>query len=81
MIGPLLVLMAGLLGSLVVLLLHWRVPASPFLQWLCLLFLIMSVGGMVLAGLRLRSQLLLDRLGNRQQGRIFLAGLGTCQHP
>jgi two-component system, NarL family, nitrate/nitrite sensor histidine kinase NarX len=58
MVGPLLVLLAGLLGSLVLLLLHWRVPASPLLQWLCLGFLAMSFGGMGLAGLRLRNQLL-----------------------
>ncbi|MEA3274698.1 MAG: histidine kinase, partial [Pseudomonadota bacterium] len=59
MVGPLLALVAGLIGSLALLLLHWQLPDSARLQLLCLGFLLMSLGALVLAGMRLRGQLLI----------------------
>lgn len=56
---PLAVLAAGLVATFVLLLLHSRTPGSEWLQHLSLVFLLMSLAGLVLAGLRLRSQLLL----------------------
>jgi two-component system nitrate/nitrite sensor histidine kinase NarX len=59
MSAPLLVLAAGLVVSFFLVLLHSRAPRSEWLQDLSLVFLVMSLAGLVLAGLRLRSQLLL----------------------
>jgi two-component system nitrate/nitrite sensor histidine kinase NarX len=59
MARPLLVLAIGLLSTFVLLLLHSHTPDSEWLQSLSLAFLLTSLGGLVLAGLRLRSQLLL----------------------
>ena len=56
---PLTVLAAGLVATFVLLLLHSRTPGSEWLQNLSLVFLLMSLGGLILAGLRLRGQLLL----------------------
>jgi two-component system, NarL family, nitrate/nitrite sensor histidine kinase NarX len=56
---PLTVLAAGLFATFVLLLLHSRTPGSEWLQSLSLVFLLMSLAGLVFAGLRLRSQLLL----------------------
>lgn len=57
--GPLLALAVGLVVSFALLLLHHRTPGSEWLQNLSLLFLLASLTALVLAGLRLRSQLLL----------------------
>lgn len=56
---PLMLLAAGLIATFILLLLHSRIPESEGLQTLSLLFLLVSFGGLALAGLRLRSQLLL----------------------
>ena len=56
--GPLAALVGGLLGSLVMLLLHWRLPHSGHVQGLCLGFLAMSSVALVIAWSRLRTQLL-----------------------
>ena len=58
LVAPLLVLAAGLTGSLVLLLVHWRLPHSDSVQLLCLGFLLASLAALALAGVRLRSQLL-----------------------
>ena len=58
-VPPLLVLSCGLLATLVSLLLHSRTPDSAWLQSSSLLFLVVSLGGLALTGLRLRRQLLL----------------------
>lgn len=57
--GPLLLLAAGLAGTFVLLLLHYRAPDSQWMQNLSLAVLLVSVAALVLAGLRLRSELLL----------------------
>lgn len=57
--GPLAVLVGGLLGTLVMLLMHWLLPHSDHVQGLCLGFLSMSLVALLLAGLRLRTQLLI----------------------
>ena len=59
MAGPLSMLVAGLVATFALLLLHSRLPGSEWLQNLSLLFLLMSLGALLLAGFRLRSQLLL----------------------
>lgn len=59
MAGPLSMLVAGLVATFVLLLLHSRLPGSEWLQNLSLLFLVMSLGALLLVALRLRSQLLL----------------------
>lgn len=56
---PLTVLAAGLVATFVLLLLHARTPGSEWLQNLSLVFLLISLAGLALGGLRLRSQLLL----------------------
>ncbi len=58
-VPPLLVLSCGLLATFVSLLLHSRTPDSAWLQSSSLLFLLVSLGGLALTGLRLRRQLLL----------------------
>ena len=57
--SPMLALAAGLVATFVLLLLHSRTPDSEWLQTLSLMFLLLSLIALVLAGLRLRSQLLL----------------------
>ena len=59
MAGPLSMLVAGLVATFALLLLHSRLPGSEWLQNLSLLFLLMSLGVLLLVALRLRSQLLL----------------------
>ena len=59
MVGPLLVLATGLVAAVVLLLLHYRTPGAELLQKLSLAFLLLSVAALVLAGFRLRGQLLL----------------------
>lgn len=59
MLGPLLMLAAGLVATFLLLLLHSQAPGSEWLQNLSLLFLVMSLAALLLAALRLRSQLLL----------------------
>ena len=56
---PLAILAAGLLSSLVMLLLHWRLPHSDQVQALCLGFLAISLAALVVAAARLRTQLLM----------------------
>jgi len=60
--GPIVLLVSGLLGSLVMLLMHWRLPHSDQVQGLCLGFLSLSLAALVVAGLRLRAQLLVPLL-------------------
>jgi len=59
MVGPLLVLAVGLVVTFISLLLHSRIPGSEWLQSLSLVCLLTSLAALALAGLRLRSQLLL----------------------
>jgi len=66
MVAPIVVLLVGLAGSLVLLLMHWRIPHSVGVQLLCLGFLTTSLCALVIGGARLRGQLLVPLVNLEQ---------------
>jgi len=80
MTGPLLSLAAGLLASFVLLLLHYRHPASQGVQILSLAALSTSVAALVTAGLRLRREILLPLVGlEASVARINQGEIGSSE--
>lgn len=56
-VPPLCALALGLIATILSLLFHWRTPGSAWAQSLSLAFLLMSLGALLLVGMRLRSRL------------------------